>query len=93
MREREGRSLLDRVEDRGTVIALDRSGRMYDSETLASHLEHWGTRAIDFVVGGPLGLHGDVIERADYGWSLSPLTFPHELVPLLDVLDVALRIP
>ena len=83
VREREGKSLLARLEDRGTVIALDRTGRLYDSETLAVQLERWGTRAVDFVIGGPLGLHGDVLERADHGWSLSPLTFPHEIVPLL----------
>ena len=83
VREREGRSLLSRLEDGGTVIALDRTGRLYDSESLAAQLERWGSRTVDLIIGGPLGLHGDVLERADHGWSLSPLTFPHEIVSLL----------
>jgi len=83
VREREGKSLLASLEDRGAVIALDRTGQLFDSETLAERLERWGTRTLDLVIGGPLGLHRDLLERADHRWSLSPLTFPHELVSLL----------
>ena len=35
------------------------------------------------VLGGPLGLDRSVLERADAVWSLSRLTFPHELARLL----------
>ena len=75
--------MLARLENSDTVIALDRTGRMYDSEKLAVQFERWGTRAINLVIGGPLGLHRNVLARADHRWSLSPLTFPHEIVPLL----------
>ena len=45
-----------------------------------ARLERWATPRLTLVVGGPLGLHRKLLERADGRWSLSPLTFPHELV-------------
>jgi len=86
VREREARLLLgklDRPERRGTVIALDRSGRMFDSETLARRIERWCMPRAVLLIGGPLGLHRRMLDRADESWSLSPLTFPHELVRVL----------
>ena len=35
---------------------------------------------LTLIVGGPLGVHSSVLRRAEHKWSLSPLTFPHELV-------------
>jgi len=35
------------------------------------------------VIGGAFGLDDAVLERADYKWSLSKLTFPHQLVRLI----------
>jgi 23S rRNA (pseudouridine1915-N3)-methyltransferase len=82
VREREGRSLIDQL-GRGRPIALDRSGTMLDSEGLAKRLEGWATPEATLIVGGPLGLHGDVLARSRERWSLSRLTFPHELVRVL----------
>ena len=80
---REGRRLLEHLDPRETVVALDRQGRLLTSEDLASRLGRWITPGVVFVVGGPLGLHAGVLERADVRWSLSTLTFPHELVRVL----------
>jgi len=79
VREREGRLLADKLDDRGTTIALDPRGRSFSSEALSSRLEGWSTPRATFVIGGPLGLAPSVLDRADVSWSLSELTFPHEL--------------
>lgn len=79
-REREGRSVLEAARDRGRLVALDRSGELFDSETLAARIETWASPQCSIAIGGPLGLHGEVLRRADHVWSLSPLTLPHELV-------------
>jgi 23S rRNA (pseudouridine1915-N3)-methyltransferase len=79
VRRREARLLLDSLEGRGTVVALDRSGRALSSEQFAERLERWATPLVTFVVGGPLGLHREFLETADWMWSLSPLILPHEL--------------
>lgn len=79
------------------VVALDRRGEMVDSEGLAARLADLGGRGVGrtaWVIGGPLGLHRSVLARADWRLSLSPLTFPHLLVPviLLEQLYRAFRI-
>ena len=85
VREREGRSLLEKLPARGTVVSLDPSGESLDSEQLASRLDRWCTPRATMLVGGPLGLHGSVLQRSDVIWSLSRLTFPHELARVLVV--------
>ena len=65
------------------LIALDAAGRLFDSETLAEHIESWTTPAATLLIGGPLGLHSSIGEKAQLQWSLSPLTFPHELMRVL----------
>jgi len=79
-RQREGRALLERIGAGGSVVALERSGRQIGSEELAERLERWASPSLTLVVGGPSGLDRAVLERADRSWSLSRLTFPHELV-------------
>jgi 23S rRNA (pseudouridine1915-N3)-methyltransferase len=83
VREREGRGLLEAHDAKSTLIALDARGRAITSEMLAERVETWLTPRAEIVVGGPLGLHANVLDAADHLWSLSPLTFPHELVRVL----------
>jgi 23S rRNA (pseudouridine1915-N3)-methyltransferase len=83
VREREARRLIDRLAGRGSVIAVDAGGRDYSSIELSQRVERWANPAATFIIGGPLGLHESVRSRADAVWSLSPLTFPHELVRVL----------
>lgn len=42
-----------------------------------------GKKRLCFIVGGPFGLHREVIEEADTVLSLSPMTMPHELATLV----------
>jgi 23S rRNA (pseudouridine1915-N3)-methyltransferase len=85
VRDREARSLRERLAaaDRGTVVALDRRGSLLDTRELARRLERWASPRATFVIGGPLGLHPRFLDEADARWSLSPLTFPHELTRVL----------
>ena len=83
VREREADALRGALETKGKLIVLDRTGLLLTSERLAGHLESWATPLASFVVGGALGLHSRLLDGASPVWSLSPLTFPHELVRLL----------
>ncbi len=64
------------------VVALDERGRELDSEGFAARLSGWLAegRDIAFVVGGADGLDAAFLAAADFRWSLSPLTLPHEMV-------------
>jgi 23S rRNA (pseudouridine1915-N3)-methyltransferase len=77
--------LLSRVDVDEIVIALDERGRATDSEGLAAWLREWMAAGKDvaLMMGGPDGLHGDCLSRAQQRWSLSPLTLPHGLVRII----------
>jgi 23S rRNA (pseudouridine1915-N3)-methyltransferase len=79
VRRREASALTTGIR-KGHAVALDRRGRGLDSEQLATRIERWATPELTLVVGGPLGLHEDLLARCDERWSLSALTFPHEIV-------------
>jgi 23S rRNA (pseudouridine1915-N3)-methyltransferase len=68
---------------KGIIIALADSGREYDSHQWANALVKWQTASggvITFLIGGPYGLHTNVLEQADVVLSLSKLTFSHQIV-------------
>lgn len=65
----------------GYKVALAIEGEQFSSPQLATFL---GQRALDggetcFIVGGPEGLPAEVLRQADKQWSLSYLTFPHDM--------------
>ena len=63
-------------------IVLSEEGRLLNTVEFASLLGKID-RKIVFVIGGPDGLVPAVKAKADLLWSLSPLTFTHELARLL----------
>jgi len=59
---------------------------MKTSEEFAEGLEKlmtYGTSKIAFVIGGSLGLHKDVLNRANEKISFGRMTFPHQLMRLI----------
>ncbi len=82
---REAGRILDATGSDNQVVALDVTGRSFDTEALAGRLSAWlrESRDVDFIIGGPDGLAPEVLERASLCWSLSPLTFPHGLTRIL----------
>jgi 23S rRNA (pseudouridine1915-N3)-methyltransferase len=71
----------------GTVtVLLDREGSEWTSEELAAQVQRWqsaGTKEVNFVVGGPYGVSPELSAAADKRWSLSRLTFTHEMARVL----------
>src|SRR5690606_6022610 len=75
-----------RVSNQTELIALDRLGKPWSSETLARHLGEAGVTSvpgITFLIGGAFGLAPHVLSRADRMISLSAMTFPHEIARLV----------
>jgi 23S rRNA (pseudouridine1915-N3)-methyltransferase len=71
-------------------IALSIEGKQFSSHELADLLEKRAieAREVSFIIGGPTGLPADILTQTDLEWSLSKLTFPHDLamVMLLETL-------
>lgn len=85
IKEIEGKDILSKIKDE-YVIALDLKGEMVDSVSLSKRIENIYTSSnstITFIIGGSLGLSKEVLDRADYKLSFSPLTFPHKLFKLI----------
>lgn len=40
-------------------------------------------KEVSFIIGGPDGLPQAIINQSDFRWSLSPLTFPHDLAMVI----------
>lgn len=71
---------------KGLTVALTDTGEAFDSPAFARKLEQWQVHSggrIQFVIGGPHGLHDGILQQADIRLSLSPLTFSHRIVRLV----------
>ena len=78
--------ILKYLSDEDFVVTLDEKGKEFSTIELASFLEKKmisGEKRVVFVVGGAYGLDVSVINGADMVWSLSKLTFPHEIAWLI----------
>lgn len=81
----EGTRILAAIPRHADVIALDIQGRALSTPQLTDTLKQWLQNGQDLalLVGGPDGLAPQCLTRAQWRWSLSPLTLPHALVRVL----------
>ncbi len=95
--QKEGERVGRLIPEDAFVITLEIEGKKLSSEAFAGEIERLGvsgTSHIVFVIGGSLGLHHTIKERADLAVSFSDMTFPHQLmrVILLEQIYRAYRI-
>lgn len=86
LKKREGEILLGLLKDEDYLVALDEKGKGLNSEGLAQFIQqraNESARNLVFLIGGAYGLDEKVLKTAKFKWSLSPLTFPHQLVRLI----------
>ncbi|MCR4590266.1 MAG: 23S rRNA (pseudouridine(1915)-N(3))-methyltransferase RlmH [Lachnospiraceae bacterium] len=88
--------MIDKIGD-AYLIALMIDGEALSSVELSEKLkdlEVGGESRIMFVIGGPEGLHEDIVKKASFKLSFSKMTFPHPLmrVILLEQIYRAYRI-
>jgi 23S rRNA (pseudouridine1915-N3)-methyltransferase len=94
----EGDRVLKRIPAGAHTVALDRErGKQLSSEELVRKISSLGVSGrshVAFVLGGPLGLSPEVLERANERLSFGPVTLPHALarVVLLEQLYRAVKI-
>lgn len=86
VKKKEGERILTKISPDAYVIALAINGKMKTSEQMAADIESlmtYGKSKIAFVIGGSLGLHEDVLKRADEQQSFGKMTLPHQLMKLV----------
>jgi len=86
VKQKEGERLLKHIPENAYVITLEIQGKQLDSVEMAKKINQLGIQGnshIVFVIGGSLGLHKSVSNRADYKMSFSKMTFPHQLMRVI----------
>ncbi|MFW6269048.1 MAG: 23S rRNA (pseudouridine(1915)-N(3))-methyltransferase RlmH [Bacillota bacterium] len=86
VKEKESERVYDKVPENDYIIALSVKGKPMTSTGLAKSIQNLqvqGYSSISFLVGGPLGLSDEILEKADYTLSLSHMTFTHQMIRLI----------
>lgn len=86
LKKKEADMLLAQIKKDDFIIALDEFGKQLDSVELATFIQtraNESVKRIIFIIGGAFGLHTSLLKISNYKWSLSRLTFPHQLVRLI----------
>ncbi len=96
IKEVEGRRLLSHIRFEDYVFALCIEGEQVTTRKFHNQirqLENQGKESIVFLIGGSLGLHKDVVDRANAKISFSAMTFPHQMmrVLLLEQINTVVR--
>lgn len=86
LKKKEGELILQWLGKDDYLVALDERGKQLTSEGLAEFIGKAANQSVKqlvFVIGGAFGLDEAILKRANFKWSLSELTFPHQLVRLV----------
>ena len=84
--EKEDENILKNTNSDDYVVALDDKGKELNTIELSQFVEKRmisGDKRVVFIIGGAYGIGEDTKKRANFVWSLSKLTFPHQTVRLI----------
>ena|SRR3569832_390174 len=82
----ESNTIMKRIASNEVMVLLDEKGKRFTSVDLSVEIQKWmnqSVKKIVFVTGGAYGVNDLAKRRANYVWSLSKLTFTHEMVRLI----------
>lgn len=80
--EKDSKRISDALRSGAVTVLLDPGGVEWTSPHLADEVRRWngnGTKEVTFIIGGPLGVSPELAAAVDKRWSLSRLTFTHEM--------------
>lgn len=86
IRRKEGERIIKSLKGDEYVITLEIEGKMLDSVELSEKINQTGVSGkghIAFIIGGSLGLSGEVRNMSDFKLSFSKMTFPHQLMRVI----------
>ena len=84
-KQKEGEFILSKVSNSDILILLDENGKQMDSVVFSNYLQkhmNSGVKQLVFVIGGPYGFSEDIYKKAHDKFSLSKMTFSHQMVRL-----------
>ena len=78
--------LLSQLQTGDRIVLLDEHGKQYNSVEFSETVEKMmasGAKRLVFLIGGPYGFSEEVHAKANAEWSLSSMTFSHQMVRLI----------
>jgi 23S rRNA (pseudouridine1915-N3)-methyltransferase len=84
--KKEKESIQQRLRSDDYLVVLDEKGNSLSSKGVAGFIQkrsNESTKNLVFLIGGAFGIDEAILQKAKFRWSLSPLTFPHQLVRLI----------
>ena len=84
--DKESQRISDALSNDDVSVLLDPAGKHWSSEELAQQVQEWenrGIKSVGFVIGGPDGVSRELSAKVNQRWSLSRLTWTHEMARVL----------
>lgn len=84
--KKESENILKSIELGDYLVVLDERGKELSTIELADFIEKRmiaSDKRIVFVIGGAYGVDEEILQKANFKWSLSKLVFPHQIVRLI----------
>jgi len=80
--EKEAEQILKQINATDYVVVLAINGNMLTSEQVAEQVAAWeqNGKRIVFIIGSSHGLAQSVVRRANFKFSFSKMTFPHQMI-------------
>ncbi|MBR3280838.1 MAG: 23S rRNA (pseudouridine(1915)-N(3))-methyltransferase RlmH [Clostridia bacterium] len=86
IKKKEADKIKNSIDSHDFVCSLDLSGKQLTSEEFANKINEItlnGFSTIDFIIGGSLGIHKELVTNSNMAISFSKLTFPHQLFRMI----------
>jgi 23S rRNA (pseudouridine1915-N3)-methyltransferase len=86
LKDEEKQLILSALKPDDWLVSLDEKGKAMNSRGLARFIQERGNdrvKRLIFLIGGAYGLDQGILTKSKFIWSLSELTFPHQLVRLI----------
>jgi 23S rRNA (pseudouridine1915-N3)-methyltransferase len=80
---KDDQQLLSHCEEDSFLICLDPKGAFLTSEEFAKKFFFSPQSKITFIIGGDKGLAQNILEKASFILSLSPMTFTHQMTRII----------
>lgn len=92
VKDREGKKILDKIPSQAFICTLEIEGKLVTTKQFKTKIEDVvdrGYRDIVFIIGGSLGISDEIKAVSNFKLSFSPMTFPHQLMKLILLEQIA----
>ena len=84
--QKEGEKIFAQIPKNSFVYTLAIDGKKLSSRDFSENIQNNmtnGDSGLVFIVGGSLGLYGEILQKSDFCLSLSDMTFPHQIARVI----------